>query len=607
MTNTFMMDIALQFYAKYGLAIFPCRKKKPLCEHGFLDATTDEATIRGWWTKYPDAQIGLPTGARNHLLVPDVDGPVASEWVKKQSWPHTLTVETRPGRFHLYFRQPEGVITKSTVETVAPKVDIRGDGAYVIGPFSFHHVTHKPYLIVRDISGQRRTENPLLPWADAPASLLALVTVNGSTPPVSGEADAIPQGRRHATMLKLAGSLRARGFSPGMVLANLRIANGQQCKPPLPEAEVQKLAQFVGTKPAGFSQQAQPTSAEVVLKSVSTVETRPVKWLDQNKVPIGFLTLDVGDPGRGKSLANIALAAAVSIGGLFPDGQRAPVGNVVYLSAEDSIAQTIRPRLETAGANLSRIYFVETVKVTLADNSVGDSLFSLQRDLDKLADGLGKLSDVKLVVIDPIVAFLGERIDSHKDAEVRRVLTPLATLAEKMNFAVKGIMHLRKADIAALLRVSGSIGFVAAARVVWGFGKDPDTDELCMVPVKNNLAPMGHGISYSIEDLAGIPRIKWGHTINVSADDALSSDLHDRDERGARREEACEWLKEILANGPVPEPQIKAKAQHDGLKWRTVKRAKAALRIRSKKASMGGGWLWELPEGGHEEGQEPYQ
>lgn len=599
---TYMMDVALQFYVRHGLAIFPCQAKKPLCKNGLKDATTDEATIREMWTKWPKAQVGLPTGARNHLVVVDIDGPAGSEWVKKQDWPHTLTVETSLHRFQLYFKQPDGVTTRNSAGKIAPQVDVRGDGGYVIGPYSFHHKTGKVYLIVRDISGERRTENPLLPWANAPESLLKLVTVNGTPPPVLGDSDTIPQGRRHAAMLSLAGAFRARGFSPETVLANLRVVNELQCKPPLPDDEVRKLAEYVGTKPAGFSR-PQPTSAEVVLRSVSAVDTVPVKWLHHGKVPIGFLTLDVGDPGRGKSLANCALAATVSTGGLLPGGQRAPVGNVVYLSAEDSIAQTIRPRLEIAGANLPRIYFVETVKVTLADNSVGESLFSLQRDLEKLEAALVKLSDVKLVVIDPIVAFLGERIDSHKDAEVRRVLSPLTALAEKMNFAVKGIMHLRKADITALLRVSGSIGFVAAARVVWGFGKDPDTDQLVMVPIKNNLAPMGQGIGYTIEDVNGIPRIKWGCAINVSADDALSSELRERSDRGARGEEARDWLKEILNNGPVPEPQIKAKAQHEGLKWRTVRRAKVALKVRSQKTSMGGGWSWELPEGG----QEAYQ
>lgn len=584
-----MLDIALQFYARRGLAIFPCAQKKPLTENGFKAATIDEASIRRWWTEHPKAQIGLPCGARNHLLVVDSDGPQGNEWVKGQNWPHTLTVETSPGRFQLYFRQPEGIVTKPSAGQVAPQVDVRGDGSYIIGAFSFHHRTRKPYTIVRDISGAKETENPMLPWADAPASLLALVTANGAQP--SPGCDSIPQGKRHATLLSLAGSFRASGFSPETVLANLRIANTQQCRPPLPDAEVQHLAQFVGTKPAGFTRRPGVASAEVVLKAVSTVETVPVEWLWQRRVPAGFLTLDVGDPGRGKSLANCSLAAAVSIGGVFPDGSKAPLGDVVFLSAEDSIAQTIRPRLEVAGADLSRVHFVESVKITLADGATGESFFSLARDLEKLGSALARLSSVKLVVIDPLVAFLGENVDPHKDAEVRRILGPLAALSEKMKFAVKGIMHLRKSDTVALLRVANSVGFVAAARVVWGFGRDPATGSLCMVPVKNNLASQGQpGIAYGIEDMDGIARMKWGEALSVSADDALSSELRNR----SPRDEACEWLKDALANGPMAQKEIRSRAKSDGVAWRTVERAKAALGVMSRKASMGGGWVWEL-------------
>src|SRR5436309_829241 len=124
-TSTYMLDIVLNFYTRYGLAVFPCKGKKPLSKNGLKDASTDEKIIREWWTTWPDAQIGLPTGGRNHLLVADSDGQEGNDWIQKQNWPRTLTVETSPGRFQLYFKQPDGLTTKNSVGKVARQVDVR--------------------------------------------------------------------------------------------------------------------------------------------------------------------------------------------------------------------------------------------------------------------------------------------------------------------------------------------------------------------------------------------------------------------------------------------------------------------------------------------------
>jgi hypothetical protein len=594
---SFLLDAAFDWYVKRGLAIFPCEKKIPLIAMGFKAASKDPAQIEEWWNMWPKAQIGVPTGQVNALLVVDIDGPKGQEWLGQQNWDTTFTVQTSPGHLQLWFRQPKGVTTKCSAGQIAEEVDIRGDGGYVIGPPSFHHETKLAYT---PLNFEKKC-------IEAPASLLALTTAHGDAPPFSPlvGGDEIPMGHRHRTMVSFAGSMRARGLSGKAILTNLRILNQQNCKPPLDDADLQRIAKDMGKKPVGFFPQPSSTSAAVIIRRMSEVETIPVEWLWPNRVPRGFLTLFVGDPGRGKSLAACSIASTVSRGGLFPDGSRAPEGAVVFLSAEDSIAHTIRPRLETANADLERVHFVETVRVHLADGSTGDSLFNLERDLEKLELALAQLSGVILVVIDPIVAFLGERIDAHKDADVRRVLSPLIKMAEKMCIGLVAIMHLRKNDSQALLRISGSIGFVATARIAWGFGKNPDDGSPCMVLIKNNFGPLEQAISYSIEDVSGIPRMKWGNAMHISPDEALSSELRNRMERGSRGSEANGWLKEILADGAVPEVRIKAKAREDGLAWRTVRRAKSALGVRSKKTALAGGWVWELSgEGGQHGGED---
>ena len=237
-----MLDAAIK-YALDGLAVFPCERKVPLTgPGGFKNASLDAARIAKWWGEKPDAQIGLPTGETNHLFVLDVDGTEGERAAEKLNLPATFTVSTRPGRFQYWFRQPDGARSKCTASVLGSQLDTRGDGGYVIAPPSIHHETGKPYRVVKDI-----------PWATAPTELLEPRKAAAIDAP---GADTIPQGRRHQTILSIAGALRARRLSPEMVLAQLRIANEKQCHPPLEDRELQKLAQYVGSKPRGIPKPA---------------------------------------------------------------------------------------------------------------------------------------------------------------------------------------------------------------------------------------------------------------------------------------------------------------------------------------------------------------
>lgn len=568
-------------YALEGLSVFPCQKKIPLTGlGGFKNATLDAAQIIEWWTKNPNAQIGLPTGEVNHLFVIDIDGSDGQRAASKLSLPDTFTIATRPGRYQLWFRQPEGVKSRCTASVIAPQLDTRGDGGYVIAPPSIHHETGKPYQVVRD-----------LPWAPAPIELLdpraASETVH------SARNDEIPKGQRHQTMLSIAGALRARRLSPEMVLAQLQTVNQRQCSPPLDDAELHKLAQFVGSKPVVFSgQRPQETSAEVEIESFSNVKAESIQWLWQGRIPIGKLTLFVGDPGQGKSLVTVDIAARISRGIAFPDGAPCEVGDAIFLSAEDDAADTIRPRLDAAGADVSRIHRVKAVRVTLADGGIGESAFSLERDLEKLEDALEKIPSANLLVIDPISAYMG-RVDTHRDAEIRRVLMPLAELAARRGVAVQAVMHLKKSETSALLRVSGSIGFVAAARVVWGFGENPDApDNHAMVAVKNNLGPLGNGLAYRIEASGEVARTVWQPgVVTLDADAILSSNRNQRNVRGERKSDAEAWLLSLLGAGEeVPVSKIAEAAELASFSWRTIERVKKDCGVRAVK--HGQKWFW---------------
>src|SRR5208283_2021212 len=164
-------------------------------------------------------------------------------------------------------------------------------------------------------------------------------------------------------------------------------------------------------------------------------------WLWNQRIPLGKLTIFAGDPGKGKSLVTVDVAAHLSKGENFPDGSRCSVGDTIFLSAEDDAADTVRPRLDAAGADVSRIHRVKAVKVTLADGGTGDSIFSLERDLEKLDEAIGRIPSTQLIVIDPVSAYMG-KVDTHRDAEIRRVLAPLADVASRRSVGVVGIMHL---------------------------------------------------------------------------------------------------------------------------------------------------------------------
>jgi len=135
-----------------GYSIFPCRNKLPLTQHGFKDASNDAKVIADWWARWPEAQIAVATGKVSGLFVLDVDGPEGEALVLQLNLPETRTIETRPGRKQLWFQQPEGVTTKSDAGVLAPQLDRRGDGGYVIAPPSIHHETGQPYRIARACS-----------------------------------------------------------------------------------------------------------------------------------------------------------------------------------------------------------------------------------------------------------------------------------------------------------------------------------------------------------------------------------------------------------------------------------------------------------------------
>jgi len=364
------------------------------------------------------------------------------------------------------------------------------------------------------------------------------------------------------------------------------------------------------TKANGKMGDQKPSKPSTVLHfdRIADVQPEAVQWIWPGRFARGKLTLIGGDPGIGKSQITIDSTARITKGGTWPDGGRAAIGSVIMLSAEDSAKDTLRPRLEAAGADLERVH---ALKAVIAEDK--QRTFNLQADLTALGEKVRAIGDVSLVIIDPITSYMG-KIDSHQTTDVRGVLEPLAAFAEKFNVAVLAITHPPKASQAkALHAITGSLAFVAAARLVFIAVEEPETSSgrRLLLAVKNNLGPPAAGLGFHLVQRIvsnGIvaSHITWDSTpVTTTADQALAASSTGTTAQAL--DEADDFLRDELAAGPRAVREIKASALGAGIAWRTVRRAQQKLGIKPHKAGLKEGWKWTLPkEGGPQnEDEEP--
>lgn len=332
-----------------------------------------------------------------------------------------------------------------------------------------------------------------------------------------------------------------------------------------------------------------------IVRKVANVQPEPVTWLWRDRVACGKVTLLAGDPGLGKSFLSLDMASRVSTGRAWPDGltEANPAGSVVILSAEDDVADTIRPRCDTAGADVSRIYVLEGVRTFDPDtDEPSQRCFSLERDIRILEETIQGIDDVRLIVIDPVTAYLGH-IDSHKNAEVRGTIAPLSDLAGRYGVAVVCITHLNKSSTPnTLYRAMGSLAFVAAARSAWFIVQDKaDPTHRLMMPGKNNLAPEVAGLSYTIRDEGYGPAVFWdAEPVAISTAEAMAEPS-----KPTKVDEAVTWLNQQLADLPRSASEIEQAAIDEDIASKTLRRASQKLRVVRTKDGVGGGWIWSLP------------
>lgn len=316
-----------------------------------------------------------------------------------------------------------------------------------------------------------------------------------------------------------------------------------------------------------------PQSNKVKIIVMDTIEREEIKWLWKPYIPYGKITIVQGDPGEGKTTFVLKLASELSRGQCFDEDNREPI-NVIYQTAEDGLADTVKPRLEDAGADCTRVMVIDDSEESL---SMQDN--RLERAIEQ--------TGAKLLILDPIQAYLGDKVDMHRANETRDVTKKLAALAERTGCAVVLIGHMNKGSGAkAAYRGIGSIDFFAIARSVLLVARVPDNPDIrAVAQIKNNLEHEGNTVAFRIEER----QFNWIGEYEITADELLSGFSS-----GNKSTKGEKFLKELLEkNDSYPANEIFKKGKSLGISKRTLENIKQELGIKSIR--VGTGWHWKLP------------
>ena len=364
-------------------------------------------------------------------------------------------------------------------------------------------------------------------------------------------------------------------------------------------AEASSLSRSARTLPMVPGGNAIRPDQRVRLTRAIDLEPREVEWLWAGRVPLGMITMFAGDPKLGKSFVTLAMAAAVSRGRPLPmDDRPNQPGSAILMSAEDDPARTIVPRLAAAEADLTKVHILESV--FLANGS--EALPSLRADVDAITAAASRLGDCRLIVVDPVSAYL-KGVDDHRNAVLRGVLTPLTRLAEQLGIAVVLVNHLTKGSSAnGKRRVLGSIAYVGACRANYLFALDPHDAagrRVLMLDNGGNVAPAAPALAYVIDDTGGGPRVVWSDTpVPITIAQALrpQMNLSHHGEQADARLECDDWLRSFLANQVSSTVDIFKAGNDAGFTKDQIRRAKCRIGAVARREGYGadGRWVWGL-------------
>ena len=313
------------------------------------------------------------------------------------------------------------------------------------------------------------------------------------------------------------------------------------------------------------------TRTELQMIKMSEIQSQEVAWLWYPFIPYGKLTIVQGDPGDGKTTLVLNIAAKLSKGeGIDREMKLTEPLTVIYQSAEDGLADTVKPRLEAAGANCENISVID------------ESIKSLSMIDERLEEAVIR-TKAKLLILDPIQAYLGGDMDMNRANEARDMTKKLAALAEKYQCAIVLVGHMNKAaGNKAAYRGMGSIDFFAVARSVLLVGRvEGEANIRAVVQIKNNLAAFGHPKAFELSE----DGFHWLGDYEITADEVLGGI--------APKANKLEQAREVAeTNNAMQSNEIFNLAEEQGISRRTLENAKKELSIRAKR--INNSWYWEL-------------
>ena len=353
---------------------------------------------------------------------------------------------------------------------------------------------------------------------------------------------------------------------------------------------------------------AAPAAPVVHLINGAAIRPEPIDWLWDGWLAAGKLHILAGAPGTGKTTLALALAAALTTCGRWPDGSRVKgAGAVLVWSGEDDPTDTLAPRLLACGADMSRIHFVGSVR-----DGESHRPFDPAADMRELAEAARRVGNVRLLITDPVVSAVTG--DSHKNTEVRRALQPLVDLGHEIGAAILGISHFAKGSQGRdpTERVAGSLAFGALARVVLAAAKVQDDEEgagrRILARAKSNIGPDDGGFYYDLEQIelqnyAGVwaSRVLWGEEIEGSAREILAAadTVTERDDQADEdTNEVDSWLRDLLTDeGEIVKADVIKAGRACGFSERTIQRARKRIGAETKITGFGKqkASVWSLP------------
>lgn len=316
--------------------------------------------------------------------------------------------------------------------------------------------------------------------------------------------------------------------------------------------------------------------AELRIINMDEVVVEEVEWLWYPYIPFGKLTIVHGDGGEGKTTLILQLAALLSRGEKLPcdDTEREPI-KIIYQTAEDGLGDTIKPRLLSGNADCTQIKVIDESEsaLTMLDERVEQAIAE---------------TGARVIILDPMQAYIGAKVDMNRANEVRNILSQLGRIAEKYRCAIILVGHLNKAQgNKSTYRGLGSIDFQATARSVLVVGRVKDKPEIRVAAhQKSSLAPEGKPIAFELSEANGF---RWLGHYDISIDDLLCGVSREKKSDIAER-----LITDCLSESKYPQQSLLQKAQNLGISKRVLDEAKKNLNVRSVKE--GSQWYWKLPE-----------